>query len=118
MPGGQAAGLPDLNGKGAGPPLLGSLFSGVRSCPVLLKPCRAQPGKPMAVDGELPGQKFIHGQRVALTSFVEGKEPAANRRYDFRFAPDDPALCCAGRQIGHGQGAPVRTDDIFGPDTI
>jgi hypothetical protein len=42
--------------------------------PVLLDARRAQAGKAMLVDGILPGQEFLDGQRVATAGFLERKQ--------------------------------------------
>jgi len=42
-------------------------------------------------------------------------EPAAHGSNDLGLAPDDPALGARCRQIGDGQRAAVRPDDILGP---
>src|ERR1700722_15454914 len=44
---------------------------------VLLDPRGAQPRKAMLVDGKLPGQEFVDGQRVAAESLLKGEEAAA-----------------------------------------
>jgi hypothetical protein len=66
---------------------------------VLLDPRGAEPCKAMLVDGELPGQEFVDGQRVAAASLLEGEQAAANRRNDFGLATDDPSLGSGCRQI-------------------
>src|SRR5262245_48357019 len=83
--------------------------------PVLLDARRAQAGEAMLVDRILPGEEFLHRQRVAAAGFLERKEPAAHGSNDLGLAPDDPALGAWCRQIGDGQRAAVRPDDVFGP---
>src|SRR5487761_2545625 len=59
---------------------------------ILLDPGRAQPRKAVLIDGELPGQEFVYGQRVAAAGLLEGEQTAANRGDDFGLAADDPPL--------------------------
>jgi hypothetical protein len=59
---------------------------------ILLDPGGAQPRKAMLVDGKLPGQEFVDGQRIAAASLLKGEQAAANRRNDFGLATDDPSL--------------------------
>ena len=66
---------------------------------VLLDPGGAQPGKTVLVDGKLPGQEFVDGQRIAAAGFLEGEQTAANRGNDLGLATDDPPLGAGCRQI-------------------
>jgi hypothetical protein len=68
------------------------IASDERLLTVLLDPGGAQPGKAVLVDGELPGQEFVDGQRVTTAGFLKGEQAAANRSNDFRLATDDPPL--------------------------
>jgi hypothetical protein len=83
--------------------------------PVLLDARGAQAGEAMLVDRVLPGEEFLDRQRVAAAGLLERKEPAAHGGDDLGLAPDDPALGAWCRQIGDGQRAAVRPDDVFGP---
>src|SRR5262249_47631361 len=83
--------------------------------PVLLNARGGQAGKAMLVDRVLPGEEFLDRQRVAAAGLLERKEPAAHGSNDLGLAPDDPALGAWCRQIGDGQRAAVRPDDVFGP---
>jgi len=58
--------------------------------PILLDAGGSQPGKTMLVDGKLPGQEFVHRQRVAAASLLEGEQAAANCGNDFCLAADYP----------------------------
>jgi hypothetical protein len=66
---------------------------------VLLDPGGAQPRKAMLIDGKLPGQEFVDGQRVPAASLLKREQAAANRRNDFGLATDDPSLGSGCRQI-------------------
>jgi hypothetical protein len=61
-----------------------------RLLPILLDAGRPQASQAMLIDGELPRQEFVHRQRVAAASLLEGEQTAANRGYDFCLAADDP----------------------------
>src|SRR6516225_5604323 len=82
---------------------------------VLLDAGGAQAGEAMLVDRILPGEEFLDRQRIAAAGLLERKEPAAHGSNDLGLAPDDPALGPWCRQIGDGQRAAVRPDDVFGP---
>jgi len=59
---------------------------------ILLDPGGAQPRKAVLIDGKLPGQEFVDGQRVAAAGLLKGKQAAANRGNDFGLATDNPSL--------------------------
>ena len=59
---------------------------------VLLDPGGAQPGKTVLVDGKLPGQEFVDGQRVTAAGLLKGEQATANRGNDLGLATDDPSL--------------------------
>jgi hypothetical protein len=67
---------------------------------ILLNACRAQAGKTMLIDRELPGQKFVDRQRVPAASLFEGEESATHGGNDFSLAANDPAFGPGRRQIG------------------
>jgi hypothetical protein len=58
--------------------------------PILLDAGGAQSGEAMLVDGKLPGQEFVDGERVAAAGFFEGEQAAADRGNDFGLAADHP----------------------------
>jgi len=45
-------------------------MTALRSIAILLHPGRAQPGKAETIDRMLPGEEFLHRQRIALTGVV------------------------------------------------
>jgi hypothetical protein len=57
---------------------------------VLLDAGGAQAGKPVLVDGELPGQEFVDGQRVTAAGFLKGEQAAADGSNNLSLAADDP----------------------------
>jgi hypothetical protein len=59
---------------------------------VLLDPGGAQPRKAVLIDGKLPGQEFVDGQRVTAAGLLKGEQAAANRGNDFGLATDNPSL--------------------------
>jgi hypothetical protein len=59
---------------------------------ILLDAGGSQAGKAVLVDGKLPRQEFVDGQRIAAAGFLEGKQAAANRGNDFGLATDNPSL--------------------------
>jgi hypothetical protein len=69
--------------------------------PILLDPGGPQAGETMLIDGKLPGQEFVDGQRIAATGFLEGEQAAADRCNDFGLAADDPPFGAGRRQIGN-----------------
>lgn len=86
--------------------------------PVLLDSRCAQTGEAVTVDGVLPGQEFVHGQRIARAGFLERQEAASHRRNDFRLATDDPTFGPGSRKIGDGQRTSIRPDHVFDPRAI
>ncbi len=102
--------------KGAGS---GSSASSVRSVlellPVVLDPRRAQAGEAMLVDGQLPAEELLGGQRVALAGFLKAEKSTANGGNDFGLAADNPATGAGGRQVGNRQGTAIRPNDILDP---
>src|SRR6266550_7023511 len=82
---------------------------------VLLDARGAKPREPVLVDGILPGKEFLDRKGVAAAGFLERQQPPAHGGDDLGFAPDDPALGARCRQIGNGQRAAIRPDDVFGP---
>jgi hypothetical protein len=59
---------------------------------ILLDPGGSQASKAVLIDGKLPGEEFVDGQRVTAASFLEGKQAAADRGNDFGLATDNPSL--------------------------
>jgi hypothetical protein len=57
---------------------------------VLLDAGGAQAGQAVLVDGELPGQEFVDGQRVTAAGFLEGKQAAANGSNNLSLTANDP----------------------------
>src|SRR3954454_4875381 len=57
---------------------------------VLLDAGGAQAGQAMLVDGKLPEQEFVDGQRLAAAGLLEGKQPTTHRGHDFGLAANDP----------------------------
>jgi hypothetical protein len=55
----------------------------------------------MLIDGKLPRQEFVDGQRVAAAGFLEGEQAASDRCNDFGLAADDPPFGAGRRQIGN-----------------
>jgi hypothetical protein len=64
------------------------------------------PGGPKArqtvlIDGKLPGQEFVDGQRITAAGFLEGKQAATDRCNDFGLAADNPPFGAGRGQIGN-----------------
>jgi hypothetical protein len=57
---------------------------------ILLNSCGAQTRKTMLVDGKLPGQEFINGQRVAAAGLLKGEQTAANSGNHFGLPANNP----------------------------
>jgi hypothetical protein len=85
---------------------------------VLLDARGAQARKTVLVDGDLPAQEFLRGQRVALTGFLEAQQAAANGGDNLRLAADDPTAGAGWRQVGNRQGTAVGPDDILDPRAV
>ncbi len=83
--------------------------------PILLNARGAQTGEAMLVDGQLPAEEFLGGQRVALAGLLKAEQTAANGSDNFGFATDDPAAGAGGRQVGNRQGTAIGPNDILDP---
>lgn len=66
----------------------------------------------MPVDGPLPAQELIDGKGIALASFIQAQQTAADRCNDFRLATDNPALGILRRKISNRQRAAIWPNDI------
>jgi hypothetical protein len=66
---------------------------------ILLDSGSSQASKAVLIDGKLPGQEFVDGQRVAAAGFLEGKQAAANRGHDLGLTADNPPLGSGRGQI-------------------
>jgi hypothetical protein len=75
------------------------LYPKRRLLSVLLDTGSTQPGKPMLIDGKLPGKEFVDRQSVATAGLLKGEQTAANRGNDLGFAADDPPFSSGRRQI-------------------
>jgi hypothetical protein len=105
-----------LRGKVHAGPAASVFGNGLPSLlPVLLDARGAQAGEAMLVDGILPGEEFLDGERVAAAGFFQREQAAAHRGHDLGFATDDPTLCARCGQVRDGQRTAVRADDIFRP---
>jgi hypothetical protein len=83
--------------------------------PVLLDARGAQAGQAMLVDGQLPTEELLSGQRVALAGFFEAEQTATDGSDNFGFATDDPTAGAGGRQVGNRQGTAIGPNDILDP---
>jgi hypothetical protein len=66
---------------------------------ILLDAGGAQPGEAMLIDGKLPGEEFVDGQRVAAASLLEGEQTAADCGNDLSLTADDPPFGSGRGQI-------------------
>jgi hypothetical protein len=82
---------------------------------VLLDAGGAQASQTMLIDRELPGEEFVHGQRVAAAGLLKGKQATANGSDNFSLAANDPPLGAGRGQIRNRQRTAVRPDDVFDP---
>jgi hypothetical protein len=57
---------------------------------ILLNAGGAQSRQAMLIDGKLPGQEFIDGQRVAAAGLLKGEQAAADRGNDFGLTANNP----------------------------
>src|SRR5580765_3966390 len=83
--------------------------------PILLDARGAQAGEAMLVDRILPGEEFLHRQRIAAARLFKRQQPATHGGYNLGLASDDPTLGARGRQVGNRQRTAVRSDDVLGP---
>ena len=75
----------------------------------------SKPRKAVLIDGELPREELVDGQRVAAAGFLKGEQAAANRGNDFGLATDNPSLGSGCGQVRDCQRTAVRPDDVFDP---
>jgi hypothetical protein len=66
---------------------------------VLLDAGRAQSGKAMLVDGKLPREEFVDGQRVTAAGLLEGEQTAAHCGNDFGLTANYPPFSSGRGQI-------------------
>src|SRR3546814_3929044 len=59
---------------------------------VILQAGGAQAGQAMLLDCPLPGQEFLHGQRIALAGLLKRQQAATDCRDHLGLAADHPAL--------------------------
>jgi hypothetical protein len=90
-------------------------FQEERLLAILLNPGGPQPCEAVLIDGKLPGQEFVDGQRVTAASFLEREQTPANRGNNFGLATDNPPLGSGCGQIRNRQRTTVRPDDVFYP---
>ncbi|MEH2506368.1 hypothetical protein V1290_005179 [Bradyrhizobium sp. AZCC 1578] len=57
---------------------------------ILLDPGGPQACQAMLVDGKLPRQEFVDGQRIAAAGFLKGEQATTDRSDNFGFAADHP----------------------------
>jgi hypothetical protein len=69
--------------------------------PILLDPGGPQACQTMLIDGKLPGQEFVHRQRITAAGFLEGKQAATDRCDDFGLAADNPPFGAGRGQVGN-----------------
>src|SRR6266481_1878703 len=82
---------------------------------ILLDAGGAQPRKTVLIDGELPGEEFVDGQRIAAASLLEGEQTAADRGNDLGLTANDPPFGAGRGQIRNRQRTAVGPDDVFYP---
>src|SRR5215468_4666977 len=93
-----------------GPPL--SLLT------ILLNAGGAQTRKAMAVDGVLPSQEFLHGERISAAGLFKRKKAATHRRNNLGLAANHPALRSRRRKVGDRERTSIRPDDILHPRAV
>jgi hypothetical protein len=69
---------------------LDAVGSGGRLLAILLDAGSAQSGKAMLIDGKLPGEELVDGQRVAAAGLLKGEQAATYCGDDFGLPADDP----------------------------
>jgi hypothetical protein len=104
------------NEKGAGR-VTGAVPRDLLRCllAVLLNARGAQAGQAMLVDGHLPAQEFLGGQRVTLAGLLEAEQTAADGGDNLGFAANNPASGAGRWKVGNRQGTAVGPNDILDP---
>jgi hypothetical protein len=69
---------------------------------ILLDAGGAQPRKAMLIDGKLPGQEFVDGQRVTAAGLLKGEQTAADSGNDFGLTANNPPFGPGCGQIRNG----------------
>src|SRR5690349_15690077 len=82
---------------------------------ILLDAGGAQSGQAVLVDRELPGKKFVHGQRVTAAGLFERKQAAAYGSDNFGLTANNPPFGPGRGQVRNRKRAAVRPDDVFHP---
>ena len=82
---------------------------------ILLDAGGAQASEAVLVDGELPGEEFVHRQRVTAACFLEREQSAANRSDNLGFTANDPPFGTGRREVRNRKRATVWPDDVFHP---
>ncbi len=81
--------------------------------PILLYPGRPQARQPMIRDRGLPGKELLHRQCVTLACLLKAEKAAAYSGYHLGLAADDPTPRIGGWEVGNGQRAAIRADNIL-----
>jgi hypothetical protein len=68
---------------------------------ILLNAGGAQSGQTMLIDGKLPGEELVDGQRVAAAGLLKGEQSAANRGNDFGLTANNPPFGTGRGQISN-----------------
>ena len=85
---------------------------------VLLDAGGAQSGQTVLVDGELPGQEFVHSQGITAAGFLEGQEAAANGCHNLGLTADNPPFGTGRREIRDRQRTAIWPDDVLYPRAV
>ena len=83
--------------------------------PILLDPGGPQAGQTMLIDGKLPGQEFVDGQRVTAAGLLKGEQAAADGSNNLSLTANDPPFGTGRGQVRDCKRAAVRPDDVFYP---
>ena len=83
--------------------------------PVLLDARGPQAGQAMLIDGQLPAEELLGGQRIALAGFFEAEQTAADGSHNLGLAADNPAAGAGRGKVGNRQGTAIRPNDILDP---
>jgi hypothetical protein len=67
-----------------------AVWIGERLLTILLDAGGAQSGKAVLIDGKLPGEEFVDGQRITAASLLEGEQAAADCGNDFGLTANYP----------------------------
>jgi hypothetical protein len=68
---------------------------------ILLDPGGPEARQAMLIDGELPGQELVHGQRIAAAGLFQGEQTTTDCGDNFGLAADHPPFSAGRGQVSN-----------------